>query len=71
MKTISVKGIKVNNVSDENQELLDEVISRIINEDFASRTGNMDFDINSSGDADARIVANLSIEYDSEDMKLF
>lgn len=71
MKTISIKGKRTTDISDANQELLDEAINRIINEDFSSRTGNMDFDINSSGDANARIVINLSIEYDSEDMNLF
>ena len=70
MKMIVIQGKHRTDISDENQKLLDEVVSKIINEDFASRTGNMDFDINSTNDPDGRIFAILSVEYDTEDMEL-
>ena len=70
MNIITLQGQIANDISDENQELLNEVISRIINEDFGGRTGNMDFDINSAGDTNGRIFATLSIDYDTEDMEL-
>jgi hypothetical protein len=70
MNIIILQGKITKDISDENQELLNEVICRIINGDFAGRTGNADFDICSAGNIDCRISTTLVIDYDTEDMKL-
>ena len=52
--------------SDENEELLNELVNRIVNEDVAFATGKADFDVEST-DNDAFIYGTISINYKVDD----
>ncbi len=57
---IIINGVIVN-VSDENQELLNELVDRIISENVSGVTGNEDFDI---ANTDTDYVATLNIDHE-------
>lgn len=54
------------NVSDENQELLYELMDRIISEDISSKTGNEDFSI-ANTNIDCRATLNIEHDFLGED----
>jgi hypothetical protein len=58
---ITING-KVTCVSNENEELFQELVNRIINEDVHGKTGEADFDVASIGN-DATISSTLEIRY--------
>ena len=62
---IKING-KITSVSDENEELLNELVNRIINEDVAGATGEMDFDVESPT-KDVFIYGTLSVNYEIDD----
>ena len=58
---IIINGLKTE-ISDENEELLNELVNRIVNGDVAGVTGNMDFDVTSPTN-DISTDAELNITY--------
>jgi len=61
MIRIKINGIETL-VSDENHELFQELVNRIINEEVAGETGDSDFDLESS-DSDVEFDVLLNVEY--------